>query len=297
MYKICPLFPLFPLFPLSTYLEPSTCVRTRPPLLPDARKLTPSLFPSSTLLPSPTQNPDPLGLSRSKYTSIRKTLWLLQKIRNKLYRWIIFVHLFLLVEILQKNPDSVNFRQPRSWIPVYSPPGEKLRSFDKHSIWMIFWRWVWLLGNVPTSQQTDWYRLERIAGVEISLNWADEIGNCLEKFKWSLMNWKPSLFNEQTDRVQRFFGFGFIIIYSQFGPDFEPKMMLIFFGFERYSNFSVNPWCRLHRGQKKISAYPKNNVVIQKIVEPALHVICGFRDNVPLKEAEIMQSFKSESVL
>jgi hypothetical protein len=86
MYKICPLFPLFPLFPLlplfplfplfplSTYLKPSTCVRTRPPLLPDARKLTPSLFPSSTLLLSPTENPDPLGLSRSKYTSIRKTL-------------------------------------------------------------------------------------------------------------------------------------------------------------------------------------------------------------------------------
>jgi hypothetical protein len=86
MYKICPLFPLFPLFslfpliplfplfPLSTYLESSFCVRTRPPLLPDARKLTPSLFPSVTLLLSHTQNPDPLGLSRSKYTSIRKTL-------------------------------------------------------------------------------------------------------------------------------------------------------------------------------------------------------------------------------
>jgi hypothetical protein len=43
------------------------------------------LFPSSTLLPSPTQNPDPLGLSRSKYTSIRKTLRLLQKIRNNMF--------------------------------------------------------------------------------------------------------------------------------------------------------------------------------------------------------------------
>ncbi len=83
MYRILPLVPLVPLVPLaplvplfllSTYLEPSFCVRTRPPLLPDARKLTPSLFPSVTLLPSPTRNSDPLGLSRSKYTSIRKTL-------------------------------------------------------------------------------------------------------------------------------------------------------------------------------------------------------------------------------
>ncbi len=77
MYKICPLFPLFPLFPffpLSTYLEPYFCVRIRPPLLPDARKLT--LFVSPATLPfSPTQNPDPPGFSRSKYTSIRKTLW------------------------------------------------------------------------------------------------------------------------------------------------------------------------------------------------------------------------------
>ncbi len=65
--------PLFPLFPLSTYLEPSFCVGIRPPLLPDARKLT--LFvPSVAHLFFPTQNPDPLGFPRSKYTSIRTTL-------------------------------------------------------------------------------------------------------------------------------------------------------------------------------------------------------------------------------
>ncbi len=65
---------LFPLFPLSTYLEPSFCVRICPPLLPGACKLTHSV-PSVTLLFSPTQNPDPPGFSRSKYTLIRKTLW------------------------------------------------------------------------------------------------------------------------------------------------------------------------------------------------------------------------------
>ncbi len=68
MYKICPSFPLFPLFslfPSSTYLEPSFCVRIRPPLLPGDCKLTHSV-PSVTLLFSPTQNPDPPGFSRSK---------------------------------------------------------------------------------------------------------------------------------------------------------------------------------------------------------------------------------------
>jgi hypothetical protein len=54
-------------------LEPSFCVRIRPPLLPGACKLTLSV-PSVTLLFSLTQNPDPPGFSRSKYTLIRKTL-------------------------------------------------------------------------------------------------------------------------------------------------------------------------------------------------------------------------------
>jgi hypothetical protein len=82
LVPLAPLFPLFPLFPLSTYLEPSSCVRTRPPLLPDARKLTPSLLPSVTLLPSPTQNPDPWGFPDLNIHHLGRHCELLQKIRN-----------------------------------------------------------------------------------------------------------------------------------------------------------------------------------------------------------------------
>jgi hypothetical protein len=68
-----PLFPFIPLVPLVYLLGTLLCVRIRPPSLPEACKLTLPV-PSVTLLLSPTQNPDPLGFSRSKYTLIRKTL-------------------------------------------------------------------------------------------------------------------------------------------------------------------------------------------------------------------------------
>jgi hypothetical protein len=75
MYRICPLFPL------STYLEPSFCVRIRPPLLPDARKLT--LFdPPVTLLFSPTQNPDPRGFPDLNIHQLGRHCELLQMIQH-----------------------------------------------------------------------------------------------------------------------------------------------------------------------------------------------------------------------
>ena len=85
MYKICPLFPLFPLFPWSTYLEPSFCVRIRPPLLPDARKLT--LFvPSVAHLFPFTQNPDPPGFPDLNIHQLGRHCELLQMIQHSFFQ-------------------------------------------------------------------------------------------------------------------------------------------------------------------------------------------------------------------
>jgi hypothetical protein len=83
MCRICPLFPLFPLLSCSPCSPYSPCLLTwNPPSVSGSVHLCslmlvnwPSLFPPTSLLFSPTQNPDPPGFSRSKDTSIRKTLW------------------------------------------------------------------------------------------------------------------------------------------------------------------------------------------------------------------------------
>ena len=70
-----------PFAPFSTYLEPSFCVRTRQPLLPDARKLT--LFvPSVTHLFPFTQNPDPPGFPDLNIHQLGRHCELVQTIRH-----------------------------------------------------------------------------------------------------------------------------------------------------------------------------------------------------------------------
>jgi hypothetical protein len=87
MYMICPLFPLFPLlplfplFPLSTYLEPSFCVRTRPPQLPDAHKLTLPV-PPGTHLSLPTKIPTPPGFPDLNIHQLGRHCELLQMIQH-----------------------------------------------------------------------------------------------------------------------------------------------------------------------------------------------------------------------
>jgi hypothetical protein len=74
MYRICPLFPLFPLFPLSTYLEPSFCVRTHPPLLP-ACKLTLFVSPNNpSVLPHPKSRPPGVFQIKKTLTSTSQLL-------------------------------------------------------------------------------------------------------------------------------------------------------------------------------------------------------------------------------
>jgi hypothetical protein len=76
------LFPLFPLFPLSTYLEPSFCVRIRPPLLPDARKLTLFVSPNNpSVLPHP-KIPTPRGFPDLNIHQLGRHCELLQMIQH-----------------------------------------------------------------------------------------------------------------------------------------------------------------------------------------------------------------------
>ncbi len=155
MYRIFPLFPLFPLFPffpLSTYLEPSFCFRIRPPLLPDARKLT--LFVSPPTLPfSPTQNPDPRGFPDLNIHQLGRHCELLQMIRHRVnllffrVRWRREMEMMLLMMMMMIQLKPVCHKTEWQWHCVLRNCSSELSIYSKAlsirqvKIWGGGYRW------------------------------------------------------------------------------------------------------------------------------------------------------------